>query len=85
MKYAPDENGNFAGQSGYGYVSFEKFVDAVTNLKEGKVTLDDLDSKDLPTLKNTLGTTAILEAGRRSLDEKRTIEILEEKGVWRLK
>jgi D-galacturonate reductase len=85
MKYAPDENGNFAGQSGYGYVSFEKFVDAVTNLKEGKVTLDDLDSKDLPTLKNTLATTAILEAGRRSLDEKRTIEILEENGVWRLK
>jgi len=85
MKYAPDENGNFAGQSGYGYVSFEKFVDAVTNLKEGKATLDDLDSKDLPTLKNTLGTTAILEAGRRSLDQKRTIEILEEGGVWRLK
>jgi D-galacturonate reductase len=84
MKYAPDENGDFAGQSGYGYVSFEKFVDAVTNLKEGKVTLDDLDSKDLPTLKNTLGTTAILEAGRRSLDEKRTIEIVEENGVWRL-
>jgi D-galacturonate reductase len=85
MKYAPDENGNFAGQSGYGYVSFEKFVDAVTNLKEGEVTLDDLDSKDLPTLKNTLATTAILEAGRRSLDEKRTIEILEENGIWRLK
>jgi D-galacturonate reductase len=84
MKYAPDENGNFAGQSGYGYVSFEKFVDAVTNLKEGKVTLDDLDAKDLPTLKNTLGTTAILEAGRRSLDERRTIEILEDNGVWRL-
>jgi D-galacturonate reductase len=84
MKYAPDENGNFAGQSGYGYVSFEKFVDAVTNLKEGKVTLDDLDSKDLPTLKNTLGTTAILEAGRRSLDERRTIEIVVKDGVWRL-
>ncbi len=84
MKYAPDENGNFAGQSGYGYVSFEKFVDAVTNLKEGKVALDDLDAKDLPTLKNTLGTTAILEAGRRSLDERKTIEILEENGAWRL-
>jgi D-galacturonate reductase len=85
MKYAPDENGNFAGQSGYGYVSFEKFVDAVQNLKDGKATLDDLDAKDLPTLKNTLGTTAILEAGRRSLDERRPIEIIEENGVWRLK
>jgi D-galacturonate reductase len=86
MKYAPDENGNFAGQSGYGYISFEKFVDAVTDLKAGKITLDELDGRDLPTLKNTLGTTAILEAGRRSLDEQRTIEIIEEEnGIWKLK
>jgi D-galacturonate reductase len=85
MKYAPDERGDFAGQSGYGYVSFEKFVDAVADLKDGKVTLDELDARDLPTLKNTLATGAIMEAGRRSLDEKRTIEIIEENGVWSLK
>jgi D-galacturonate reductase len=85
MKYAPDESGNFAGQSGYGYVSFEKFVDAVTDLKDGKVTLDQLDARDLPTLKNTLATTAILEAGRRSIDEKRPIDIAQEDGVWKLK
>jgi D-galacturonate reductase len=81
MKYAPDEEGNFAGQIGYGYISFEKF----NLLNEGKVTLDQLDARPLPTLKNTIATTAILEAGRRSLDENRPIEIIEENGVWSLK
>jgi D-galacturonate reductase len=85
MKYAPDEEGNFAGQIGYGYISFEKFVDAVNSLNSGKVTLDQLDERALPTLRNTIATTAILEAGRRSLDENRPIEIIEENGVWSLK
>jgi D-galacturonate reductase len=85
MKYAPDEEGNFAGQIGYGYISFEKFVDAVNKLNAGEVTLDQLDARPLPTLKNTIATTAILEAGRRSLDENRPIDIIEENGVWSLK
>lgn len=85
MKYAPDEYGNFAGQSGYGYISFEKFVDAIADLKDGKVTLDELDARPIPTLKNTIATGAILEAGRRSLDENRPIEILQQDGVWSLK
>jgi D-galacturonate reductase len=85
MKYAPDESGNFAGQSGYGYVSFEKFIDAVADLRDGKVALDDLDSRPLPTLKNTIATGAILEAGRRSLNEERPVEIEELDGVWSLK
>jgi D-galacturonate reductase len=69
MRYAPDEEGNFNGQSGYGYVSFEKFIDAVTKLNNKEVTLEELDGRGLPTLGNTVMTTAILEAGRRSLDE----------------
>ena len=86
MKYTPDEEGNFNGQAGYGYVSFEKFVDAVTGLREGKVTLEELDKRALPTLRNTIATTAILEAGRKSLDEHRAIEILEtQEGGWALK
>jgi D-galacturonate reductase len=85
MKYAPDESGNFAGQTGYGYISFEKFIDAVNDLNDGKVTLEQLDARPLPTLRNTIATTAILEAGRRSLDEGRPIEIVEEGGVWSLK
>ncbi|KAK0254524.1 hypothetical protein B0A54_15632 [Friedmanniomyces endolithicus] len=85
MKYAPDEEGNFAGQGGYGYVSFEKFVDACQALKEGRVTLDDLDRRGLPTLKNTIATGAILEAGRISLDEGRSVEIVEKDVQWSLK
>ena len=85
MKYAPDEEGNFNGQTGYGYISFEKFVDAVTAFKEGKATLDELDRRGLPTLRNTIATTAILEAGRKSLDELRSVEITQEDGGWRLR
>lgn len=85
MKYALDEEGNFNGQTGYGYISFEKFVDAVTAFKEGRVSLDELDRRGLPTLRNTIGTTAILEAGRRSLDEGRGVAIVEGKeGEWEL-
>jgi len=36
-------------------------------------------------LKNTIATGAILEAGRKSLDENRAIEIVEKDGVWSLK
>lgn len=68
MRYAPDEEGNFAGQSGYGYVSFEKFVANITRINEGKMKVEDVDGRGLPTLGNTVLTTAILEAGRRSLD-----------------
>lgn len=85
MKYAPDEEGNFAGQGGYGYVSFEKFINGVQALKDGRKTLDDLDEMGLPTLKNTIATGAILEAGRKSLDEGRSIEIVEKDGLWSLK
>ena len=84
MRYAPDENGDFNGQTGYGYISFEKFVDAVNAVNDKSSTLDDLDRKGLPTLKNTLATAAILEGGRRSLDEGKPITIREEGGIWSL-
>ncbi|KAE8355206.1 hypothetical protein BDV28DRAFT_56006 [Aspergillus coremiiformis] len=85
MRYAPDEDGNFSGQTGYGYISFEKFIDAVTAVNEGRVTLEQLDARPLPTLKNTIATTAILHAGRISLDEKRPVEIVNEGEKWELK
>jgi D-galacturonate reductase len=85
MRYAPDEEGNFGGQAGYGYVSFEKFVDAVTSVNEGRVTLEELEKRNLPTLKNTIVTTAILEAGRRSLDAGgKNVKIISEGGKWEL-
>lgn len=84
MRYAPDEDGNFNGQTGYGYISIEKFVDGCLAVNEGRLKPDDLDAKGLPTLKNTIATTAILEAGRRSIDESREIGITVENGVWKL-
>lgn len=84
MRYAPDEEGNFGGQTGYGYISFEKFVDACTALNEGHTTLSELDKRGLPTLRNTIVTGAILHAGRVSLDEKRSVGIEEVDGVLRL-
>jgi len=84
MKYAPDEDGNFAGQSGYGYVSMEKFVDGCRAVNAGSLKPSDLDAKGLPTLKNTIATTAILEAGRRSIDENREVKIEVVDGTWKL-
>lgn len=77
MVYAPDENGDFNGQGGYGYVSFEKFIDYATRVNEGSLTVGHVDRRQLPTLRNTVLTTAILEAGRRSLDDGgREVKIL---------
>ncbi|KAK9769185.1 hypothetical protein AB5N19_13616 [Seiridium cardinale] len=84
MKYAPDEEGNFNGQTGYGYISFEKFVDAVNSLNAGTVSLDELDARGLPTLTNTIATTAILHAGRIAIDEDREVKIESKDGVWKL-
>lgn len=84
MRYAPDEDGNFNGQTGYGYISIEKFVDGCRQVNAGALRPADLDAKGLPTLRNTVNTTAILEAGRRSIDERREVRIVEENGVLRL-
>jgi D-galacturonate reductase len=75
MKYTPSEDGHFDGQRGYGYVSLEKFIDNCQKLNSKSVTVEDLDKRGLPTIKNTELVTAILEAGRRSLDEQRSIEL----------
>lgn len=84
MRYAPDADGHFAGQAGYGYVSMEKFVDGCRAVNAGALKPADLDAKGLPTLRNTIATTAILEAGRRSLDENREVVIEVKDGVWGL-
>ncbi|KAI1479740.1 hypothetical protein K445DRAFT_322045 [Daldinia sp. EC12] len=84
MKYAPDEEGNFGGQTGYGYISFEKFVDGCRAVNSGALKPADLDARGLPTLNNTIATTAILEAGRRSIDEGREIKIEIKDGFWKL-
>jgi len=61
-------DGKFTGQRTYGYLSFESFVDAVKEVNDGKKQVSDLDGV-LPTIGTIVGTTAILEAGRLSLDQ----------------
>lgn len=77
MKYTPTDS-RFSGQQGYGYRSLEAFIDAVNSVEnEGKpVRFYNTNDTGLATIANTYRTTAILEAGRRSLDQKKTIEIL---------
>jgi D-galacturonate reductase len=82
MKYSPSESGHFDGQRGYGYVSIEKFVDAARGVNAGTAKIDDYETHGLPTLANTVLTTAILHAGRVSLDEKRPVNIKEVNGKW---
>ena len=67
MRYSPDQEGFFNGQSGYGYVSIAQFVAAVTAIINGERNPDSYD-RTLPTLAKTTQLTAILEAGRKSLD-----------------
>lgn len=67
MKYTPDAQGYFSGQSGYGYRSIEAFVDAVDQIQGGLAKPADFRG-GLATIDDTVLVTAILEAGRRSLD-----------------
>ena len=60
-------DGRFAAQRCYGYISFEAFVDAARSINSGRRRAADYDHV-LPTMSTTAGTTAILEAGRKSLD-----------------
>ena len=67
MKYEPGETGEFVGQSGYGYRSIEDFIRACTSIRAGHKLAADYSGR-LATAQETLPVTAILEAGRRSLD-----------------
>ena len=68
MKYTPSD-GQFVGQEGYGYRSIERFIDAVTNINHESAKPEEFDAT-LPTIAKTLQSTAILQAGRLSLDHK---------------
>ena len=84
MKYSPSESGHFDGQRGYGYVSIEKFIDAARSVNAGATAPADDDKHGLPTIANTILTTAILHAGRMSLDEKRPVAIKQVGNEWAL-
>ena len=84
MKYSPSESGHFDGQRGYGYISIEKFIDAARSVNAGETKASDYDKHGLPTISNTILTTAILHAGRISLDKKRPVYIKQNKSQWAL-
>jgi len=65
-KAAPSD-GKFVGQRTYGYISFEAFIDAVQEVNDGRKKVSDYDGV-IPTLGTIVGTTAILESARHSLD-----------------
>lgn len=67
MKYTPDAQGFFSGQSGYGYRSIETFIDAVEQVRSCVASPAEFRG-GLATVDDTVLVTAILEAGRRSLD-----------------
>merc|ERR1719491_101175 len=78
MKYTPT-NGYFSGQGCYGVRSFENFVDACRDINAGTARPGDYDDGTLATVHTTVQGTAILEAGRRSLDnDGRPMDILYE-------
>ena len=82
MKYSPNETGHFDGQQGYGYVSIETFIDAAQSVNAHLASPDDYDARGLPTIANTVLTTAILNAGRISLDERRPVDIKRNNTDW---
>jgi D-galacturonate reductase len=82
MKYSPSETGHFDGQRGYGYISIEKFIDAARSVNAGEIAASEFDKHGLPTIRNTVLTTAILNAGRISLDEKRPVGIKKSGDQW---
>jgi D-galacturonate reductase len=67
MKYTPT-NGMFSGQGSYGVRSFENFIDACRDVNAGITKPSDYDDGSLATVHTTMQGTAILEAGRKSLD-----------------
>jgi len=65
-KPAPTD-GRFSAQRCYGYLSFESFVEAAHQINIGRKKPADFDHQ-LPTIHTTVAATAILEAGKRSLE-----------------
>jgi len=77
MKYTPDSNGHFSGQMGYGYRSIDEFVQSAIKLRNGEVKDPRAFDHTLATVYQTVVSTAILHAGRLSLDNLGKTVIIE--------
>jgi D-galacturonate reductase len=70
-RYTPDARGRFAGQSGYGFQSIARFLDAASQVSRGELRVADVRDEGALALLDAPGSaavTAILQAGRMSLD-----------------
>lgn len=67
----------------YGFKSFSAFVDAVHRVRDGSATIDQV-APSIAMGRDTIQATAVLEAGRRSLDagNGRPCRILYDDGDW---
>lgn len=65
MRYTPNDRGEFSGQQAYGYQSFQQWVEACSGRNKDP---HSSISSQLALMDRTIANTAILEAGRRSLD-----------------
>eukprot|EP00127_Corallochytrium_limacisporum_P004157 Clim_evm102s157 gene=Clim_evmTU102s157 len=74
MAYLPGPDGRFAGHHGYGYKSFELFIDACRAINSGAKTIDDF-KQSLALGQDTVLTTAILEAGWHSLQSSKPVAL----------
>jgi len=70
MKYTPDADGYFSGQQGYGYRSIDEFIQGAIKLRQGDIKDPRVFDRSLATVYQTVVSTAILHAGRMSLDNK---------------
>jgi len=68
MRYSTDPRGRFAGQHGYGALSIFAYVDAALEINAGTPASEMDKDGQLATLGTTLTLTAILEAGKISMD-----------------
>lgn len=78
MKYTPDARGYFAGQTGYGYRSLETFIDCASAVNLGERTINEIvQNGEIASVASisTILATAILNAGKISLDNNRAVEI----------
>ena len=69
MKYEPNDERQFAGQIGYGYRSIEEFVLAAQSIRDDGVAPTAYRHR-LASVDDTVVVTAVLAAGRRSLDNQ---------------
>ena len=76
MRYTPDSRGYFAAQHCYGYQSIEAFVNCCLSMNNNENISRDEYSSYLAMIDDTILPTAILEAGRMSLDNNNRAVII---------